>query len=95
MQTEESETEGKRIMPETRFNKFPALSVDPRVEMSRSASGTYDRIFFLPVIGKRYLLNVRLTADHLYGKLLFTWLSLVVSMIVSFCAVLFPMECLG
>ena len=34
-------------------------------------------------------LNVRLAGDHLYGKLLFTWLSLVVSMIVSFCAVLF------
>ena len=41
-------------------------------------------------IGKKYVLNVRLASDHLYGKLLFTWLSLVVSMIVSFCAVLFP-----
>ena len=28
--------------------------------------------------------------DRLYGKLLFTWLSLVMSMMVSFCAVLFP-----
>ena len=35
-------------------------------------------------------LNVRLAGDHLYGKLLFTWLSLVMSMMVSFCAVLFP-----
>ena len=47
-------------------------------------------------IGKvKKLLNVRLAGDHLYGKLLFTWLSLVVFMIVSFCAVLFPMRCLG
>ena len=41
------------------------------------------------------MLNVRLAGDHLYGKLLFTWLSLVMSMIVSFCAVLFPTRCLG
>ena len=33
--------------------------------------------------------------DHLFGKLLFTWLSLVVSMVMSFCAVLFPTRCLG
>ena len=33
-------------------------------------------------IGKR--LNVRLAGDYLYGKLLFTWLSLVMSMMVSF-----------
>ena len=38
------------------------------------------------------LLSVRLAGDHLYGKLLFTWLSLVVSMVVSFYAVLFPLE---
>ena len=36
-----------------------------------------------------------LADDHLCGKLLFTWLSLVVSMLVSFCAVLFPTRCLG
>ena len=29
MQTEKSQSEGKRIMPETRFTEFPALSVDP------------------------------------------------------------------
>ena len=39
--------------------------------------------------------KVRLAGDHLYGKLLFTWLSLVVSVMVSFCAVLFPTRCLG
>ena len=41
------------------------------------------------------LLNVRLASDHMHGKLLFTWLSLVMLMIVSFCAVLFPTRCLG
>ena len=40
------------------------------------------------------MLNVSLAGDHLYGKLLFTWLSLVMSVIVSFCAVLFPTRCL-
>ena len=30
------------------------------------------------------MLIVRLAGDHLYGKLLFTWLSLVMSMMVSF-----------
>ena len=36
------------------------------------------------------MLNARLAGGHLYGKLLFTWLSLVKFMMVSFCAVLFP-----
>ena len=36
------------------------------------------------------LLNVRLAGDHLYRKLVFTWLSLVVSMVVSFCLSFFP-----
>ena len=36
--------------------------------------------------------NVRLAGDHLYGKLLFTWLSLVMSLMVSFCAVLLSHE---
>ena len=36
------------------------------------------------------MLNVRLASCHLYGKQLFTWLSLVVSLMASFCAVLFP-----
>ena len=38
---------------------------------------------------------VRFAGDHLYGKLLFTWLSLVMSLMVSFYAVLFPTRCLG
>ena len=33
---------------------------------------------------------VRLAGDHLYGKYLFTWPSLVMSLMASFCAVLFP-----
>ena len=41
------------------------------------------------------MLNVRLASDYLYGKLLFTWLSLVMSLLASFCGVLFPMRCLG
>ena len=41
------------------------------------------------------MLNVRLAGGHLYGKQLFTWLSLVVSLVASFCAVLFPTRCLG
>ena len=36
------------------------------------------------------MLNVRLAGDHLYGKLLFTWLSLVMSMVVSFVLSFFP-----
>ena len=35
------------------------------------------------------MFNVRLAGDYLYGKLLFTWLSLVMSMIVSFYVVFF------
>ena len=30
------------------------------------------------------MLNVRLAGDHQYGKLLFTWLSLMMSLMVSF-----------
>ena len=33
------------------------------------------------------MLNIRLAGDHQYGKLLFTWLTLVMSLMVSFCAV--------
>ena len=40
------------------------------------------------------MLNVRLASGHLYGKQLFTWLSLVVSLMTSFCAVLFPLDVL-
>ena len=36
------------------------------------------------------MFNVRLGGGHLYGKQLFTWLSLVVSLIASFYTVLFP-----
>ena len=39
--------------------------------------------------------NVRLASDHLYGKLLFTWLSLVLSLMVPFFAVAsFPRDVL-
>ena len=36
------------------------------------------------------MFNIRLAGGHLYGKQLFTWLSLVVSLMASFCAVLTP-----
>ena len=42
MQTEKSQPSGERIMSETKFTEFPALSVDPRVVISRSASETDD-----------------------------------------------------
>ena len=42
MQTEKSQPEGKRIMPETRFTEFPALSVNARVGISGSAAETDD-----------------------------------------------------
>ena len=42
MQTEKSQPEGKWIMPETRFIKFSALSLNLRVGISRSASQTDD-----------------------------------------------------
>ena len=43
----------------------------------------------------KWLLGVGLAGDRLCGRLLFAWLSLVVSVVVSFCAVLFPTRCLG
>ena len=40
------------------------------------------------------MFNVRLAGGHPYGKQLFTWLSLVVSLIASFCAVFSPLDVL-
>ena len=40
MQTKKSQPESKQIMSETRFAEFPALSIDRRVWISRSASET-------------------------------------------------------
>ena len=40
------------------------------------------------------MFNVRLAGGHLYGKQLFTWLSLVVSLIASFVLSLFPLDVL-
>ena len=44
MQTKKSQPEGKRIMSEMRFTEFPALSVDLRVGISRSASESDDSV---------------------------------------------------
>ena len=38
------------------------------------------------------MFNVRLANDHLYGKQLFTWLSLVVSLMASFVLSFFPLD---
>ena len=45
MPIEKSQPKGKRIMPETRYTEFPALSVEPRVGISRSVSETDDRFY--------------------------------------------------
>ena len=41
------------------------------------------------------MVNVKLAGDLVYGKLLFTWVLSVMSLMVSFCAVLFSTGCLG
>ena len=40
------------------------------------------------------MFNVRLASGHLYGKQLFTWLSLVVFFIASFVLSFFPLDVL-
>ena len=40
------------------------------------------------------MFNVRLAGGHLYGKLLFNWLSLVVSFMASFVLSFFPLDVL-
>ena len=40
------------------------------------------------------MFNVRLAGSHLYGKQLFTWLSLVVALMASFVLSLFPLDVL-
>ena len=40
------------------------------------------------------MFNVRLSGGHLYGKQLFTWLSLVVSFMASFVLSVFPLDVL-
>ena len=41
------------------------------------------------------MFNVRLAGGHMYGKQLFTWLSLVVSLMASFLLSIFPLDVLG
>ena len=61
MQTEKSQPWGQRIMPETRFTEYPALSVDPRVWISLSASKT-DHRFYLSFLFLCMFLLVRISA---------------------------------
>ena len=51
-------------------------------------------IIYNTKMSKNSLLNVGLAGDYLYGKLLFTCLSLVMSMMVSFLLFLFPRDVL-
>ena len=41
------------------------------------------------------MFHLRLAGGHLYGKQLFTWLSLVVSLMASFVLPFFPLDVLG
>ena len=54
----------------------------------------YSSLFLLYMDMKVRNLIVRLAGDDLYGKWLFNWLSLVMSLMASFCAVLFPRDVL-
>ena len=45
-------------------------------------------------IGKKKMFNVRLAGGHLYGKQLFTWLSLVVCLMASIVLSIFPLDAL-
>ena len=56
----------------------------------RNFSDVYDAISE----GKKSNLKNRLAGDHLYGKLLFTWLSFVTSIMVSFVLSFFPWDVL-
>ena len=40
------------------------------------------------------MFNDRLAGNHQFGKLLFTWLSMVMSLVVSSCAIFFPRDVL-
>ena len=73
MQTEESQLEGERIMPETRFIELPALSVKPRFRHYALTRG-WD---FSVCIGDRCLI-IFLTYDIKNYKL-----SFVISLFIS------------
>ena len=51
-------------------------------------------LLYINIEKGKNMLNVRLDGDHQYGKLLFTCLSLVMSLMVSFCAVFLPRDVL-
>ena len=50
---EKSQPSGQHIMPETRLTSFPALSVYPRIGISRFASETGDRFYLAVFIGTK------------------------------------------
>ena len=53
---EKSQPEGKQIMPKMRFTELPAVSIDPRVGISRSASEADVLFYFLPMTLKIVIL---------------------------------------
>ena len=53
-------------MLETKSTEFPALSVDPRVRISLSASETDDRLFFLPNIEQKHIISLKLLQFTLF-----------------------------
>ena len=57
MQTEKSQTEGKRILPETRFIELSEFYVDPMVGIFRSASESNVLSFFL-------IMTIKILNDH-------------------------------
>ena len=66
MQTEKSLPKGKRIMPKTRFTEFSALSVDPRMGISLSASTIDDLLFVLPILKKIVVFHLNISSFCLY-----------------------------
>ena len=58
--------EGKLIISVRRFTELSALSVNPSVGISRSASETNNWLFFLPIIGKnRFLFFLHFTYNNI------------------------------
>ena len=53
MQTKKSQPSGQQIMPETRSTSFPALSINPPVGISLSASETDDRFYLSLKVSSR------------------------------------------
>ena len=70
---------------------FPRDVLDEMWDLNETVSEGFPTDFFKKNTGViKCILNVSLANDHLYGKLLFTRLSLMSFLMVSFCAVHVP-----